>query len=266
MFVKEHTRRLKGDSPIITEVPTCPDCSTQKIRSTCVSRRRRVVVNVGVAVGLVFVVLGAFCTVLPTSSGITGHLGQLFQPSMAEVKIKHNAITLIAGQAATATAITQDGYEYKGAGGPYDWAGVQRDFTLPDGSMTNTTGGISSDSGTIADDSFHNQFTPGQCTYWADYEYHRLTGYAIPWSGNAADWPTNASAFGWIISSTPHVPSIIALQPGVQGAGGAGHVAVVEKINADGSIATTNWNVRGWGVFSWETYYPGPGVSFIWHP
>jgi surface antigen len=266
MFVKEQTRESKGDASTNTEVSVTPAGSTYKDRLAHLFRKRRVVMHVGVAFGLLFVVLWAFGAVLPTSSGISDRFGQLFRPSMTQMKIKHSAVVLIAAQAATATAITQDGYEYKGAGGRYNWAGVQRTFTLPDGSMTNEMGGISSISGTIADDSFHNQFTPGQCTYWADYEYHRLTGYAVPWSGNAADWSTNAVAFGWIVSSTPHVPSIIALQPGVEGAGEAGHVGVVEKINPDGSVATTNWNVRGWGVFSWETYYPGPGVSFIWHP
>ncbi|GCE17819.1 CHAP domain-containing protein [Dictyobacter kobayashii] len=242
---------------------------------------RRAVINVGATIVLMAVVIGALAAVIPVGSGSANGWGKLFQPGSNMVTSRQNNTALIAAQAATATAVTQDGFEYNGAGGKYSWAGVQNNFTLPDGSQTTaqtnnsqqstgststgTTGGISSSTGTIADSSFNNPFTAGQCTYWADYEYHHLTGYAVPWTGNASAWAANASAYGWNVSSQPHVPSIIVLQPGTQYAGWAGHVAVVEKINSDGSVATTNWNVVGWGVFSWNNYTPGPGVSFVWH-
>ncbi|GCE04035.1 CHAP domain-containing protein [Dictyobacter aurantiacus] len=240
---------------------------------------RKAVVNIGATVALVAVIIGALAAVIPVSSGLANGWGNIFHQSSNTVTSQQNNTALIAAQAATATAVTQDGFEYNGAGGKYSFAGVQNNFTLPDGTQTNqqpaqqtgptstgTTNGISSSTGTIADSSFVNPFTPGQCTYWADYEYHHLTGYAVTWSGNASAWAAGAAAAGWVVSSQPHVPSIIVLQPGTQYAGWAGHVAVVEKINADGSVATTNWNVVGWGVFSWNTYQPGPGVSFIWHP
>ncbi|GHO87227.1 CHAP domain-containing protein [Dictyobacter formicarum] len=230
---------------------------------------RKAVINIGATIALLAVTIGALAAVLPMSSGLANSWGTIFHPGSSTVMSQQNNTALIAAQAATATAVTQDGFEYNGAGGKYSFAGVQNNFTLPDGSQTTstgTTGGISSSTGTIADSSFNNPFTPGQCTYWADYEYHHLTGYAVPWSGNASAWAANASAYGWNVSSQPHVPSIIVLQPGAQYAGWAGHVAVVEKINSDGSVATTNWNVVGWGVFSWNNYRPGPGVSFVWHP
>jgi surface antigen len=65
------------------------------------------------------------------------------------------------------------------------------------------------------------------------------------------------------------VPSIIVLQSGVQGASYFGHVAVVERINADGSVYTSdyNWYANGgWDTLSYWTFTPGPGVSFVWHP
>lgn len=278
-----------------------------------------------VMLGLIAVVVGTLFAALPT---VSDKPVSLLQPRLAQVKTKRNAIVLITIQGATATAITQDGYEYQGAGGRYSWPGVQRNFTLPDGTVsgvsvspnlpasaagvgvntgtggapvastgvgsetsgpaggTTATGGavtdtgtgtglvaeaaaglngLSSLSGTIADTSFYNQFTSGQCTYWADYEYHRLRGHAVPWRGNAATWAANASLYGWNVSDSPQMHSIIVLQPGVQGAGWAGHVGVVEGINSDGSVLTTNWNVRGWGRFSREIYRPAPGVSFVWH-
>jgi surface antigen len=106
----------------------------------------------------------------------------------------------------------------------------------------------------------------GQCTYWADIRYHQLTGWWVPWSGDAAQWAGGAAASGWVVSSRPRVPSIIVLQPGVEGAFSIGHVAVVERINSDGSVYTSNMNWSGWDVVSYVTFTPGPGVSFVWHP
>jgi surface antigen len=111
-----------------------------------------------------------------------------------------------------------------------------------------------------------NNFAFGQCVYWADLRYHQLTGWWVPWTGNAYQWSAGAAASGWVVSSTPKVPSIIVLQPGVQGAWGVGHVAVVERINSDGSVYTSNMNWSGWDVVSYVTFTPGPGVSFVWHP
>jgi surface antigen len=46
-------------------------------------------------------------------------------------------------------------------------------------------------------------------------------------------------------------------------------VAVVEKINADGSVWTSNFNRYangGWDYKSYWTFKPGPGVAFVYHP
>ena len=146
-------------------------------------------------------------------------------------------------QAATATAfVRQDGYDQSGStnGGP----------------VVTGSGGL-------------YRFAYGQCTFWANERYHALTGYWVPWLGNAYQWAYGASASGWVVSSSPHVPSIIVLQPGVQEAGGYGHVAVVERINSDGSVYTSNYNWYangGWAYLSYWTFKPGPGVVFVWHP
>ncbi len=146
-------------------------------------------------------------------------------------------------QAATATAIAhQDGY---------------------DQSANNNGGTLYTGSGVTPD-----RFSFGQCTYYADLEYHNLTNHWVEWIGNANQWANGAIAAGWNVSSTPHVPSIIVLQSGVQGAGYFGHVAVVERINADGSVYTANMNWYdggGWDRVSYWTFRPGPGVLFVWH-
>lgn len=110
-----------------------------------------------------------------------------------------------------------------------------------------------------------------QCTYWAAQRYHAMTGIWVPMTGNAYEWDAEARAAGWIVASTPprNVPSIICMQ-GNAGQGvesGFGHVAVVERVNADGSVYTSDYNWYphvGDSVVVYVTFKPGRGVSFIW--
>lgn len=113
----------------------------------------------------------------------------------------------------------------------------------------------------------------GQCTYWANSRYHTLTGHWVPWNGNADQWVAGARSAGWSVSQTPHVPSIIVLMPGVQGASSYGHVAVVEHIVAGATPTTVytsnmNWyaNGGGWDKVSYVDFTVGSGVYFVWHP
>lgn len=108
-------------------------------------------------------------------------------------------------------------------------------------------------------------FPEGQCTRYADDRYHALTGFYVPWRGNANQWAAAAPGFGWTVSSKPVVPSIICLQGGTQGADSAfGHVGIVESINS-GTVTTTSLN---WGpnpsVPATVNFVVGPGVSFIY--
>lgn len=107
----------------------------------------------------------------------------------------------------------------------------------------------------------------GQCTYWANSRYHALSGHWVSWSGNADQWVAGARSAGWNVSQTPHVPSIIVLMPGVQGASSYGHVAVVES--ASGNTVHTsnmNWysNGGGWDIVSYFDFTTGSGVYFVW--
>jgi len=112
-----------------------------------------------------------------------------------------------------------------------------------------------------------DRFSYGYCTYWANMRYHELTGMWVPWLGDAYMWSYQASAYNWVVSDTPIVPSIIVLQPGVQGAGDLGHVAIVESINPDGSVNTSNYNWNaGWNVYQMVVFQQGAGTKFVWHP
>lgn len=121
-----------------------------------------------------------------------------------------------------------------------------------------------------------NSFPMGQCTWWADQRYHDQTGYYVPWNGNAYQWEQGARSSGWQVGTTPPkgIPSIVVMQPNVQGASGLGHVGVVEGVNSDGSATVSNMNwldpnaaiiqtVNGYPIRQ-TTIKPGAGVAFVW--
>ena len=195
-------------------------------------RGRSWVIQIAVTSLILIITITTLLTVVPINNE-GGHFFNPVQSISYLVQANDGNPSLVAQQAATATAVTrQDGFDPGATGNP---------------------NGIS--------------FPYGQCTYWADYRYHQVTGFYVPWRGNAEAWASGASQFGWNVSSRPHLHSIIVLQAGVQGAGWLGHVAFVEKVNSDGSVSTSNMNWYaggGWGIVSYYTFYPGSGVSFVW--
>ncbi len=204
---------------------------------------RRWVIQVAVSLILLLFAVGTLLAVAP--AGMASEYGfNPFQPIMSWVQGGNSNPSLLAQQAATVTAVTQDGYQ------------PPNNQTYP--GLPAAPPGVGN----------YDGFTFGQCTYWADFLYHQLTGVWVPWGGDAWEWANGARAYGWNVSSTPRVPSIIVLQPYVQGASPFGHVAVVVSINSDGSVVTSNMNWYagggGWDRVSYWTFYPGPGVSFVW--
>lgn len=130
------------------------------------------------------------------------------------------------------------------------------------GSTTST--GMSSTLGFIRGVS--NPFPYGQCTWYASQRYFQLHGVYVPWTTNsdAWEWVARASDFHWQVSSQPSVGAIMVLQPFVQGAGGLGHVGVVESIQSNGSViaSSQNWGPDYVDVTTFH-FYPGAGVSFV---
>ena len=111
-----------------------------------------------------------------------------------------------------------------------------------------------------------NVFPYPACTWWANQRYAEWHGYYVPWTTNsmAWQWKYRAYDFGWRVSTRPSVGAIIDLQPWVQGAYGAGHVALVERVLGNGHVIASNmsWGANPYAVVYWE-FAPGPGVSFI---
>jgi surface antigen len=105
----------------------------------------------------------------------------------------------------------------------------------------------------------------GQCTWWAQYKRQDEN---LRRMGNARYWAAGAAARGYRVGRTPVRGATVVFQPGVEGAGGAGHVAHVEKVYPGGWFLVSEmnfyWNGGGWGRVDYRFAYVRSGVSFIY--
>jgi surface antigen len=103
----------------------------------------------------------------------------------------------------------------------------------------------------------------GYCTWYPWYRNHNLAGL-----GMAANWANAARARGMAVGSAPVAGAAVVFQPGVQGAGGGGHVSHVEAVYGNGWFLVSEmnfyWNGGGWGRVSFRYAHAGAGVSFIY--
>ena len=105
----------------------------------------------------------------------------------------------------------------------------------------------------------------GWCTWYASY---RRQSEPLMQLGNAAAWAWNAPRHGLRTGTRPAVGATVVFQPHVQGASGAGHVAHVEKVYANGWFLVSEmafyWNGGGFARVSYRYAHTGSGVSFIY--
>lgn len=108
-----------------------------------------------------------------------------------------------------------------------------------------------------------------QCTWWAAIRRAQIGRPVDPFMGNGAQWAGKARSLGWQVSSKPSPGDVMCFQGGVHGSSPIyGHVAVVEAVNADGSIMISQ-SGTGWMAVVTETISAaqlagfGGGVSFI---
>ncbi len=92
------------------------------------------------------------------------------------------------------------------------------------------------------DNSGGNHFVWGYCTWYVAERRN------IPWFGNAGTWLTGARNAGFATGDTPQVGAIM-----VTSEGSVGHAAIVDAVNADGTITVSEMNYRGFGVISSRT-------------
>lgn len=134
---------------------------------------------------------------------------------------------------------------------------MDKDYeSIPDGFNPNHATG--DDSG--------NAYPWGQCTWYA---YNRRAELGLPVAshfGNGGQWGAAAKALGYWVDNTPrHQGDIISFAPGQANADGYyGHVAIVEKVNSDGSIEISEANVKGVGVISKRTFTAKEAAQFTY--
>lgn len=91
-----------------------------------------------------------------------------------------------------------------------------------------------------------NAYSFSQCTWWAYTRRHQLGLPVGSYLGNGGQWADSARKLGyWVDKTARHPGDIIVFHPGLyQSSAVYGHVAIVEKINADGSITTSECGSR----------------------
>lgn len=154
------------------------------------------------------------------------------------------------------------------------------------GSTSASTGGSTSGTGGTAPSGGYNPWTPvpghptygmsdfagdpnassfGVCTWYA---WYRHQNEPLTQLGHAGEWAWNAPKYGLAVGTTPRVGATVVFQPGVEGAGGTGHVGHVEAVLGGGwfIISEMNfyWNGGGWGRVDYRYAYVRSGVSFIY--
>jgi peptidoglycan hydrolase CwlO-like protein len=98
-------------------------------------------------------------------------------------------------------------------------------------------------------------FLTRECTSYAAWKRRAMGRQPYPYMwGNAGNWPGSYVA--------PSVGAVAVFPPGVGGAGGVGHVAIVEKVNGDGTMDVSEYNWRPF-QYSYRSGVPIGGVKFI---
>ena len=101
--------------------------------------------------------------------------------------------------------------------------------------------------------SFANDMSYGQCTYWAKSKRPDLpTGL-----GNANTWYSRARAMGFAVGAAPRIGAVATTTRGVRG-----HVSIVEQIKGN-MIYVSEMNVHGVGVLSYA-WYPASDYLYIY--
>jgi surface antigen len=79
-----------------------------------------------------------------------------------------------------------------------------------------------------------------QCTWWVANRRANIGRPVDSHMGNGGFWITKARALGYSTGRSPKLGAAMSISPGVFGSSGIyGHVALVEQINADGSIVVS---------------------------
>lgn len=107
-----------------------------------------------------------------------------------------------------------------------------------------------------------------QCTLWA---YIRRSQLGLPvgsYMGNGGDWANTARRLGYLVNNTPHVGAAMVFARGQRvttwnASAMYGHVAIVERVNADGSVLISEGGT-GFATFpAYETVYNASRFQYV---
>jgi len=105
----------------------------------------------------------------------------------------------------------------------------------------------------------------GECTW---YGWYRHQSENLASFGMATQWIAAARSHGLAVGSSPAAGATVVFSPGVEGAGGGGHVGHVEEVLSGGWFIISEMNFYfnggGWGRVDWRYAYVGGGVAFIY--
>lgn len=120
-------------------------------------------------------------------------------------------------------------------------AGASTDSNSSANTDTNTNSNTNqNNNNTVVDTT--NTYPYGQCTWYVKSQLSWVGNY---W-GNASSWAASAVAAGHTVNSVPTAGSVAYFGPGVQGADATyGHVAVVDSVNANGTVNISEANYLG---------------------
>lgn len=107
-----------------------------------------------------------------------------------------------------------------------------------------------------------------QCTLWA---YIRRSQMGLPvgsYMGNGAEWANSARRLGYLVNRTPHVGAVMVFARGQKVTSWYadwqyGHVAIVERVNADGSVLVSEGGTGFASFPAYETIYNTGNYEYI---
>ena len=110
-----------------------------------------------------------------------------------------------------------------------------------------------------------NAYEYSQCTWWVYVRRHQLGLPAGSYMGNGCQWASSARSLGYWVDNTPrHVGDIMVFRAGQEGSDSTyGHVAIVEKINADGTVTTSECGSVMQGKTYSKTYHNVSDFEYI---
>ena len=113
-----------------------------------------------------------------------------------------------------------------------------------------------------------NAYPARQCTWWAYIRRQQLGLPVGSYLGNGAQWASKARALGYLVNNTPHVGEAMVFAPGQRvtkwyANAAYGHVAIVERVNSDGSVLISEGGTKSPYIPYSEVVYNASSFQYV---